>query len=854
MKLHVGGMGDGSNSLSCDSDSRPTARARLRDGLLTNMRQSSGVRALLAAGSVCLAATLVLLAVADDLRAVDDIGQAAGNASFIRLQPPQFGHAPPRAELQAPSFYSGKTAASVQRQPQRRDQTTGSGGVNVRTATFQNGTGSTASQPPIRATGHGFTGHGFTWNSPASTTLISPASDDPSIGAENFFSASSDPSQLAVLTTTSAVRGQSQQPTLQEPPPQFSPTYSGRYAPPLLHQRAISHPVAPSSVSSSAVEASSAPGPIRRQPASSQISYGHSVFTAGPGLSRFRATVESDAAMWISPYTQRADAAGDSAVTSVAIPTVPQVPATYSPWWDNAVRSGTGLTSSTLPVDMSMLLQDALLYSPQVLAIKAEPEVLYRVIGQEVANFDWSTFLSGVYSNLNDPVGNTLTLGPNGQTRLLDEKFNFAAGIRQKNLQGGEFSVAQKLGHETQNSQFFVPPHQATARLELSYRQPLLDGAGQAVNQSEIVLARIAANASEDDVVGSLQDHLLKVTETYWTLYRARAEFFQRQKLLQSAQRVLRTLEGRNQVDTVPRQILRAKAAVAQAQSRIQRSFARIRDAESQLRLLVNSPGMLNVGQTELLPLEAPGMVSDPSPLRESLQYALMNRPDISEAIRRMRAAGVRLGVSQNELLPQLDLIVTAYVADLAGFDELGTAYSNQFTDNRPGYTVGLEFEVPIGNRAARARYEQRQWELRRAINVYRATVEKSLTDVEIARREVATAFSEVQSRYQAMSAARDEAEYLQDRFDVLPMVEDSATLLLEDLLAAYERLADEESAFAQALADHAVALVRLKKEQGTLLRSRHSLPDVPESEQRWMDGRLQTVTDGETTILPAEE
>ena len=566
---------------------------------------------------------------------------------------------------------------------------------------------------------------------------------------------------------------------------------------------------------------------------------GHSVFGARPGTSGFRATVECDAPVWMSPYNARASVAASEGIIS-AVRNLPNVPPGYSPWWDDAVRQSTGPGGTSFPVDVPMLLQDAMLYSPQVNAIKAEPEVLYRVITQEAAKFDWTAFLESTYDDLNDPVGNTLTTG-NGQDRLLTQKFRGAGGLRGKNLLGGEFRLAQEIGTQQQNSIYFVPNDQGTSRLELSYRQPLLDGAGRTYNESEIILASIQANSSEDEVIGALQDHLIEVTEAYWALYRSRAEFFQRQKLLQSAQDVLVRLEGRSQVDTIPRQVLRARAAVARAQTRIQRTLARVEDAEAQLRLLVNSPGMLNGGPIEVIPLEPPNMVTEPADLQSILQTALINRPDISEAIRKMRASSVRLGVSRQELLPRLDLLVETYVADLAANDDVGRSLQGQFGDNRPGYTVGMEFELPIENRAARAKLEQRQWELKRSVNVFRATVEKSLTDVEIARREVATAFSDIVSRYHSMMAANQESNYLADRFSVLPAAEDSATLLLEDLLDSFERMADEEASFVQAQVDHAVALVRLKKEMGVLLRSRHARPEVESTELRWMNNRLHS-------------
>ena len=581
------------------------------------------------------------------------------------------------------------------------------------------------------------------------------------------------------------------------------------------------------------------PSPLK-QPS---VTSGHSFYKTQPGMSGFRATVEKDATNWISPYAARADQAVTEMNTDL-VPALEAMPKNFHPWWDSIVRKAVNPRAATMQVNVSNLIKDALLYSPQVVAIQAEPEVLYRIITQEAARFDWTAFLETTYNDQNDPIGNELTAGA-GRDRLITRQWQFSGGVRRRNEIGGEIEVSQDFGHENQNSIFFTPNNQASSRLELSYRQPLLDGAGRAFNQSEIVLARIEANSSEDEVVDALQDHLIQVTTAYWTLYRSRAEFFQRQKLLISSQDVLDRLQGRAQVDTIPRQILRAQAAVARAKTGIRRTLAQVKDSEAQLRLLVNSPGMLNGGPIELLPLEAPESTTESADLRSILQTALFNRADISAAIRQMRAAGVRLGVSKTELLPRLDFLVSTYVADLSGGSNLGSALRGQYTDNRPGYSVGFEFEVPLGNRAARARNEQRQWELKRAINVFRATVERSLTDVEIGRREVETAHAEMISRYHSMSAANQESIYLKDRFDVFPEAENSAILLLEDLLNSFERLANEESDFVRAQVDHALALIELKQVMGTLLRSRHDRPSIDSSHQKWVQERLQTRAPG---------
>jgi len=558
-----------------------------------------------------------------------------------------------------------------------------------------------------------------------------------------------------------------------------------------------------------------------------------------PGTSGFRATVESDAPNWIGPYMGRTGMLPAGVEQSPTPAPSVVVPENFSAWWDSLVQQRAGIAPRSISVDVTTLVQQALIYSSQVQVLQADPEVQHRIVKQEEATFDWRTFLNAKYDDLNDPIGNTLTTG-NNDSRFEDRHTVSSGGLKRRTTAGGEVKLSQQFGYQDNNSRFLLPNPQSTSRLELSFRQPLMSQSGVAYNQSQIVLARINASSSGDETLEDLQRHLYGVAEAYWKLYRARAEFFQRQKLLSSAQKVLKTLEGRHGVDTIPRQILRARAAVARAESRMQRAVTDIRNAESQLRLLVNDPEMLNGGAVEFTPMEAPSMVPLPVGLRESLQEALVNRPDISHAIRQMRGSGVRMGVSKSEMLPKLDFIVSSYVAGLENKAQFVDSFNNQFTQGRPGYTVGMEFEVPLGNRSAKAKVEQRQWELKRAINSFKATVETSLTEVEIASREVDTAWRELLGKYQAMVAAQNEVSYLQDRFDVLPNVEESSILLLEDLLDGYERLADEEAAFAQAQTSYSLSIIQLRRATGTMLRSRYDAPELENSETEWMTSRAE--------------
>jgi hypothetical protein len=88
-----------------------------------------------------------------------------------------------------------------------------------------------------------------------------------------------------------------------------------------------------------------------------------------------------------------------------------------------------------------------------------------------------------------------------------------------------------------------------------------------------------------------------------------------------------------------------------------------------------------------------------------------------------------------------------------------------------------------------------------------------------VAVREVQTAYREIDARYESMIAAAGEVEYITERWKYLPNEDRSAGLLLEDLLAAQDRLTLQEFDFLSAEVDYNLALIALRRATGTLLQ-----------------------------------
>ena len=396
--------------------------------------------------------------------------------------------------------------------------------------------------------------------------------------------------------------------------------------------------------------------------------------------------------------------------------------------------------------------------------------------------------------------------------------------------------VVQRGGYQQNNSTFLIPNPQGTTRLEINLTQPLLKDHGQAVNATQIVLARIDVQLANSEARGDLQDHLIDVASTYWALYESRADWMQRNRLLDGATKLHQVLQARQHIDSHQRQVLRSEVAITRRRADLIRAESRIRDVQARLRMLTGDPQLAHLSNLELMPQDPPLVAPVAISVRQATLTALDNRPDIAQSIRRIQAVSAKVGAAKNQVLPRLDLILSSYLAGLDGGRDTYGAFISQFDTGRPSFAAGLRFEVPIGNRASQARLARNRWELSRAVYRFQQDTEVAFTEVEIAVRETQTAYNEMLAKKLAIDAADREVEYLQQRWEMLPDPNESAVLLIEDLLDAQDRLAAEERSFVRSQVAYAMSWIQLRKAMGVLLQFDATMEDqsaeMPSSEQ----------------------
>lgn len=506
---------------------------------------------------------------------------------------------------------------------------------------------------------------------------------------------------------------------------------------------------------------------------------------------------------------------------------------TDSVWWTPHVIQSVNSGARPVQVNVGDLILMALEHSAKVNVARTLPQIRETAITGAQAEFDWNRYIDARWVDTSDPVGSVLTVGA-GADRFREHNFSIDAGFRRKFFNGADFYTYQRVGHVTSNSTFFVPNDQATSRIVLGFTQPLMRGRGRVYNTSLILLAEIDTGSAVDEFHRQLQAHLLEVARGYWALYLERTNLAQKVNLYLKTQEIANQLNSRANIDAQRSQVISANAAMEARRSELIRARAAVKNAETRLRALINSPALSDTEAIEMIPAEHPSNVTYPADHAIEFEIALQHRPEIAAALKGIRAACIRLQMSDHEILPTLNLVTETYVSGLRGDSDISNAWKDQFQVGEPGYSVGLQYEVPIGRRAAHANRHRRQVEVRQLQEQYRATLELIRAEVEVAVRELKTSYKELHAKHRGLKAAEAEAETLAARWHELGDQGSTGGLLLESLLRSQERVAQFEYEFAKAQMTYSLALINLRHANGTLFQTQgNAAPVQPQSQQQ---------------------
>ena len=347
--------------------------------------------------------------------------------------------------------------------------------------------------------------------------------------------------------------------------------------------------------------------------------------------------------------------------------------------------------------------------------------------------------------------------------------------------------------------------------LVLEMRQPFLRGFGIDFNRSLIVVAKNDRRISHWAFRRQVRDTLRTVEELYWRLVQARRDVAITARLLADFESIYDYLLARRDFDVMPVQLAATKASLERSRVEFVRVRAGVFDAEDRFIAAMNDTEVNLADNVEIIPDNFPRIELISLDRLAEAQTALENRPEIREQKLRIANARVFVGRAKNGELPQLDLTFR-YTVDGLG-SNADRAFDQLTQNNFMEYFVGVELEVPIGNRGPRAARRRAELQHEQAIAQLQATVEEVLLDVNLAVRGFSTAYDQIAPSFESAEAREQEVKSIVARAER----RDFNTLNSE--LNARQSLASARRAMLAAIVDYNVAIIDLERAKGTLLR-----------------------------------
>jgi outer membrane protein TolC len=425
-----------------------------------------------------------------------------------------------------------------------------------------------------------------------------------------------------------------------------------------------------------------------------------------------------------------------------------------------------------------------------------------RVVEAEAA-FDAIFFTNITKNNIDRPSGSQL------QATDFDA-FTSNYGIRKVLPTGMSVSGSYQLNRTKTALSFQQINPEYTSNFVFEMRQPLLRNFGIDFNRSLILLSKNDRRISDHVFHRQVRDTLRQVEEFYWRLVQARRDVVISARLLSDFETIYEYLVARQAFDITPVQIAATKANLEQSRADFVRRRAAVFDAEDRLAAVMNSDDVDLADDIEIIPDDLPQMHRVVIDRLAEVQTALDNRSEIKEQELRVANAKIAVGRAKNGELPRFDLTFRQT------YDGLGTNADSSFDELTRGnfieYFIGVELEMPIGNRGPRAAHQRSRLQHTQAVSSLRKVFEDVILDVNLTTRAMTTSYDQIGPSFEAAEAREREVE------STVARAERKDFVVLNSELSARQSLANSRRAMLAAMVDYNIAIIDLERAKGTLL------------------------------------
>lgn len=462
------------------------------------------------------------------------------------------------------------------------------------------------------------------------------------------------------------------------------------------------------------------------------------------------------------------------ATTSRMVPPVPVLSPDYTEYRPELPGS-----IERTPVTLGQAIERALANDPDLMIERLEPQVRQSQVVQAEGDFD-PELKASVRANYSDKVQNSLEFVSTGGTEVILDQDNreprvftddtIVADVKITGVthQGLRYEVGiteEQMSNDISRDSavsLFDPEYSTYIGFKLT--QPLLKGFGEEVQLAKIHIRQASRDISYMNLEQKVIDTLVSTISDYYDLLLAFQDFKVRQQKVNFS--IIATQEKREQLErgmVVDRDLRQTEVELAKSyeqfllgrQTLLTRSMELARRIDPELQ-----PGKQRVFLPESgIAYSAPELV-----LEKLIELAQQKSPRFRAAQAKVANLEREMRYQEDQLRPELNLEFGAGVNAVAS--GVGRSLEDAVSGDGGDVSVGLVFNMPLGNRTASGRYQELL--LRR--NQARFELHKVHRDIliEIEKRSLAvrTQVERIEAVRRSVNIAGQALEHERDRLE----------------------------------------------------------------------------------------
>jgi outer membrane protein TolC len=330
-------------------------------------------------------------------------------------------------------------------------------------------------------------------------------------------------------------------------------------------------------------------------------------------------------------------------------------------------------------------------------------------------------------------------------------------------------------------------------------------------NLAPVLIARINTELSFFQLKDVVQQNVKDCIAAYWNLVAARTTAWARRRQVEQAQFAFQQADARLQANLGNRgDWAQAKTSLAQFRAQVIAADAAVLQQEGALRNLLGLPPW---DEAQIIPTTEPTFDRVRPQWQDLVDLAAARRPDLIELKLILEADQQQLIIANNNALPQLNGVALYRWNGLEGELPNGSGIiqsgPGQFTD----WTLGVNFSVPVGLRAARAVLRQRELLIARD----QANLQQGL---HAASHALATSLRNLDQAYEQYVAFNEARESAEENIRVQLQTFQTSLVNYLPVLTAISDWGNAIISEAAAVANYNTLLADLEQQTGTILET----------------------------------